>query len=157
MESVSRSEPMNSYRALYAASLVLLVVIVGCGSGEFNPNNVTVTVSPAAISLPANGQALLQATASHGCDGCDGCEPFISWDISENNGANCTRTDTLPAEPCPGGTIQGATGYDALLVTYFAPSTPGTFHVNADDLFFSNFFGPATTTIEGTSVVTVSP
>jgi hypothetical protein len=55
---------VNSHRVLCVASLVLLIVIGGCGGGGsgFDPNNVTVTVSPAAVTIPASGTKTLQAT-----------------------------------------------------------------------------------------------
>jgi|ERR1039458_6722193 hypothetical protein len=142
------------YRALCGGSLVLLMVMAGCGTGGFNPNNVTVTVSPAAATVSENGQVPLQATVQGGCTG---CSPFYNWLISENNGADCTWVDTLPAGPCPGGTLQQPTSTSGPTVTYIAPSTAGTFHVIGQSLYYSNLSGPPTTTKQGTSVITVSP
>jgi hypothetical protein len=131
-------------------SLVLLVVIVGCGSG-YNANNVTVTVTPATVTVPENSQVILKASVSGLCPG---CVPGIDdWSITEDNGAACTWFETPPVAPCPAGTIQETAGglSNSLTVTYFAPATPGTFHVVADTLV------TWTLNKQGTSVVTISP
>ncbi len=149
---------MNSYRVLYPGSLVLLMVITGCGTGNnsFDPNNVTVTVSPPAVTIPANGQVILQATVRGLCSACT--VNIQLWSISENpSGADCaTYVGITPPGPCPAGTIQIPSG-SALTVTYFAPSTPGTFHVNTEGEDFVNFTGPPIAAKVGTLVVTLSP
>jgi len=150
---------MDSYRARFVASLVLLMVTAGCGTGNnnsFNPNNVTVTVSPPTVTIPTNGQVILQATVTGLCSAC--IASFQSWSITENpSGADCaTYVGITPPGPCPAGTLQIPNG-DALTVTYFAPNTPGTLHVNAEWEDFVNFTGPPVATKVGTSVVTLSP
>jgi hypothetical protein len=146
---------MNSYRAFSVGSLVLLIVIAGCGGGSgVGPNNVTVTVSPAAVTIPPSGQVTLQATVT----GSPGA-PFANWTIAElqtngGSGAQCNWSGTTPpVGPCPDGTIQGADAPPALTVTYHAPSTSGTFHVIAE---WSTAFNPVITK-DGTSVITVGP
>jgi hypothetical protein len=139
---------MNSFRALCIVSFVLLIVITGCGGGV-DVNNVTVTVSPSAATIPVDGQVTLKASEHHDCSQCG---PLLSWGITENNGAPCTWVDTPPAGPCPAGTIQATgVGFNGPVVTYFAPSTPGTFHVVVSDVV------TLTISTEATSVVTVSP
>jgi hypothetical protein len=141
------------YRTL-CGLLALLMVIAGCSTGGFNPNNVTVTVAPATATVAENGQVALQATVQGECAG---CTPFYNWLISENGGADCTWVDTPPAVPCPGGTLQQPTSASGPTVTYIAPSTSGTYHVIGQSLYYSNLSGPPTTTKQGTSVITVTP
>jgi|HubBroStandDraft_4_1064222.scaffolds.fasta_scaffold02677_8 hypothetical protein len=160
------TENRDRCRRLFASShapyrplcglLLLLIVIPGCGfGGGFSANNVSVTVSPAAATIPTDGQEALQATIRNYCSG---CQPLYTWVVSENEGANCTWLTTLPTGPCPGGTIQEpATPYGYPAVKYFAPSTPGTFHVVAVWSYGPNIFAPPTVTKQGTSVITVSP
>jgi hypothetical protein len=143
---------MNLSRALCVESLVLLIVIAGCGGGSsFDPNNVTVTVSPAAVTIPASGQVTLQATVKG-----SPAAPAVNWIIAElqTNGASGSQCNwsgtTPPAGPCPDGTIQGADA-KSLTVTYLAPSTSGTFHVIAQ----ANV--SLTLVKDGTAVITVSP
>jgi hypothetical protein len=146
---------MNLSRAVCVESLVLLIVITGCGGGSsVNLNNVTVTVSPAAVTIPPGGEVTLQATVT----GSPGA-PFALWTIAElqangASGAQCNWSDTTPpAGPCPDGTIQGEDTPPGLTVTYHAPSTSGTFHVIAE---WSTAFNPVVIK-DGTSVITVSP
>jgi hypothetical protein len=144
------------YRIL-CSLLGLLIVAVGCGSGSgFNPNNVTVSVAPATATLSVNGQVSLQATESGLCSGCLSSIDF--WTVTENpSGSDCaTYVGIQPPGPCPAGTIQIADGSE-LTVTYIAPSTPGTYHVNGEWEDFVNFSGPPVATKTGTSVITVSP
>jgi hypothetical protein len=148
---------VNPAWVLYVLGFVLLIVSAGCGTGNgFNPNNVTVSVSPATATIPTNGQVPLQATVQGLSSG------YISsislWTVTENpSGADCaTDVGIVPPGPCPAGTIQ-ITGGDELTVTYFAPSTPGTYHVSAEWEDFVNFTGPPIATKAGTSVITVSP
>ncbi len=133
---------------------VLLIVIAGCGGSALDLNKVIVTVSPAAVTIPASSQVTLQATVT----GSPGA-PAVNWTIAElkingGSGAQCNWLgSTPPPGPCPDGTIQGADASPALTVTYLAPSTSGTFHVIAE---WSTAFSPVIIK-DGTSVITVSP
>ncbi len=143
---------MNLFRALGVESLVLLIVIAGCGgSSSFDPNNVTVTVSPSAVTIPASGQVTLQAMVKG-----SPAAPALNWTIAElqtngASGAQCNWSGTTPpAGPCPDGSIQGADA-SSVTVTYLAPSTSGTFHVIAQDNVSLTLVKAAT------AVITVSP
>jgi hypothetical protein len=135
----------------------LLIVFAACGSGPYNFNHVSVSVSPAAVTIPTNGQVTLQATVSGLCSNCVGSIQY--WSIAEdpNNGVSCYWFTTPPAGPCPGGTIQpnnNQGSFNTLTVTYYAPSTPGTFHVSA---VWCICEGSSQISKTGTSVVTVDP
>ena len=54
---------MNLYRALRIVLLIPLIVIAGCGSNDagFDPNEVTVAVSPATDTIAASDTVTLQA------------------------------------------------------------------------------------------------
>ncbi len=144
---------MDSYRALCVGALVLLIATTGCGSSGFNPNNVTVTVSPMSVTIPSSGQVTLQATVK------GAPAPFANWSIVElavngASGAQCNWSGTTqPVGPCPDGTIEGADASTALTVKYHAPGTPGTFHVKAE---WSTAFTPVVVK-DATSVITVGP
>jgi hypothetical protein len=143
---------VNLHQALCVVLLILLVAIAGCGGGGgFNANNVTVTVSPAAPTVPANGQVPLTATVNGLC--CGVLPTIRFWNIQEDpSGSVCTSVPTFG--PCPGGTIQGNSA-NFLTVTYFAPSTSGTYHVTATwQVGFAGAPGGITTKV-GTSVITV--
>jgi hypothetical protein len=142
---------MNLPRALFVGSLVLLIVIAGCGGSSYDPNNVTVTVSPPAVTIPASSQVTLQATVKSGLGA-----PAVTWSIAElqTNGASGSQCNwsgtTPPVGPCPEGTIQGADA-NSSTVTYLAPSASGTFHVVAHAIV------SLTLVKDGTAVVTVTP
>lgn len=56
---------MNRYRAFRAWSLVLLTICAGCSGGSgIDLNEVTVSVSPAAVTIAPSGQVILRATIS---------------------------------------------------------------------------------------------
>jgi hypothetical protein len=142
---------MNSHRVFGVVPLALLIVIAGCGGGGgFNANNVTVTVSPATPTVAANGQVALTATVQGLCSTCT--PSIFFWYVSENDGglAPSAICENVPptVSYCPGGTIQGNLAGNLLTVTYFAPSTSGTYHVNA-------YWVVGTTSKVGTSVVAV--
>jgi hypothetical protein len=148
---------VNPERIPCVLAFLLLIVSAGCGTGNrLNPANVSVSVSPANATISTNGQVPLQATVQGLPSG------YISsislWTVTENpNGADCaTDVGITPPGPCPAGTIQLVSA-DELTVTYFAPSTPGTYHINAEWEDFVNFNGPPAGTQTGTSVITVGP
>ncbi len=150
-------QTVNPGRIPCLLAFLLLIVSAGCGTGnKLNPANVSVSVSPANATISTNGQVPLQATVQ-GLP-----SAYISmisfWTITENpSGADCaTDVGITPPGPCPAGTIQLVSA-DELTVTYFAPSTPGTYHINAEWEDFVNFTGPPAATQTGTSVITVSP
>jgi hypothetical protein len=149
---------MDLSRALCVGLLVLLIFITACGSGGGSldpnfPNNVTVTVSPSAVTIPANGQVTLQATVKG-----SPINTVSSWTITElkingASGAQCNWLGTTPpVGSCPDGTIQGA-DTPQFPVTYHAPSTSGTFHVIAEWAFI----GQPPVNKDATAVITVSP
>jgi hypothetical protein len=144
-----------SFHARYpsmAVILVPLIVLAGCGGGGYDANHVSVTVTPAAVTIPTNGQVTLRATVNGLCSM---CTPTIySWSVSADDNGNCEWVTSPPVVPCPDGTIQETEGDTTrLTVTYFAPSTPGTYHIVAG---WSPGFG-ASVTKQGPAVITVSP
>jgi hypothetical protein len=141
-------------------SLVLIVVIAGCGGSggggsTFGASNATVTVSPATVKIPTSDQVTLQATVKGTSNDANAS---VSWTIEElktngASGAQCNWLGTTPpAGPCPDGTIQGADA-NSLTVTYHAPSSLGTFHVDAETIVS---LSPSILK-DGTSVITVGP
>jgi hypothetical protein len=145
--------PVNSYRL---GIVFLLLAISGCGGGGgFNPDKVTVSVSPANPMIATSATVELHASVQGLCSTC--AAAINEWNVTENNDdPSCNWFDTPPTQPCPGGTIQKTAGggpLTTLTATYHAPSSAGTFHVVAE---WCLCFGSSVTK-DGTSVITVSP
>ena len=146
---------MIPYRVV---SVGLLAMLIATGCGETNKdkgfaNNVTVSISPATVSVAANSQVTLQATVNGLCSGC--ASDIFAWSISEDateGASNCDWFDTPNAVSCPAGTIQETT-QSTLTVTYHAPNTPGTYHVVAE---WCDCLGTLVKKT-GTSVILVTP
>jgi hypothetical protein len=142
--------------SLFFTPHVLLLVIVGCGGGGsgFNANDVTVSVAPPTATVVAGGQVTLQGTVNGACSSCS--EP-LTWSISElktngASGAQCNwQGSTLPAGPCPDGTIEGADNPPFHTVIFHAPNTSGTVHVVAE---WTQLSDPPTIK-DGTAVITI--
>ncbi|MGA7926009.1 MAG: hypothetical protein WCA20_08435 [Candidatus Sulfotelmatobacter sp.] len=152
---------MNSNRFLCAGSLARLIVIAGCAGGGYDANNVTVTVSPPAATVSADGQVTLQANVKGLCSTC--ASMIQQWSIAEDPsaGSNCTFYEPPPLGPCPAGSIQETAGglSSSLTVIYFAPGTPGTYHITAEwsTLGGISLGGGSPVSKYGTSVIMVSP
>ena len=141
---------------LSSGPFILLLFIGGCGGGGGTlSSSVTVTVSPATVTIPTSDQVTLQATVKGTSNDAN---PSLNWSIDElktngASGAQCNWLDTTPpAGPCPDGTIQGADASSST-VTYHAPSSAGTFHITAEIIV--SLSPPVLK--DGTSVITVGP
>jgi hypothetical protein len=138
---------MSSYRSACFTTFVLVIFFAGCGGGGPVPP-ATESLSPASPTVAANGQVPLVLTVKGLCGTC--MLPGVIWGIEEDGGG-CNWTSTPPVGPCPGGTIQ-ITGSDvgiSLTATYFAPSTPGTYHATAQAVLVG--------VASATSTITVTP
>jgi hypothetical protein len=142
---------MNSHRTLCIGSLVLLIICASCG-GPGSGGLITANIAPATVTIAPGSEVTLQASATG--PGSQLVNGYL-WDIEEltGNGEQCDwMGDTPPAGPCPYGTIKGDL---SSTVTYFAPSTSGTFTVGAEVTLSSdkNMY----LSKGGTSVITVGP
>ena len=137
-------------RGLFVGSLACLILFVGSCGSQYNVNDVTLTISPAATTISKSGQVALVASVNNFCAL---CVPQINWSIAENNGNPClwqAGHTPPPTGSCPGGTLQ-AQGVFPTSVIYFGPSTAGTYHVTGSQVV------SWTSSVTGTSVITVSP
>jgi hypothetical protein len=139
-------------RALFAS--LLLLMLAGCGGKAFDPYSMTASVTPSQATVKPGGTVVLTGTQGGSAD-----SPIVVWFIQESKALDasndCGKLDTQAKDfkGCPFGFVMY---HDATTVpsiaTYYAPQTPGTYHVVFDLSQFS-WGGPwversATATIE---------
>src|SRR5579864_574902 len=103
----------------------------GCGNGVPHSGQITMGVSPNATTISAASSVILTGSAA-GFD----ANPVLEWwvqesrDIDPANDCGFLYTQVPPQSGCPYGYVvydpnQGLPSS----ATYFAPATPGTYHV----------------------------
>jgi hypothetical protein len=137
-------------------AVVFAALLVGCGgSGLPHSGQVSVSVSPAQAAIAANGSVGLTGTAAGFTDTLLG-RWWIqeSYNIDRNNDCGLLSTQAPPQSGCPYGYVM----YDPNMAvpstaTYYAPATPGTYHVTFEASQFVEFdhlskTGEATITVQ---------
>lgn len=121
--------------ALFLLAFASLAAMLCCGGASDLPHSsqVTLTITPAAATIPANGTVDLQGTVV-GLS-----SPTLDWwqqdhhDAMGINGSqNCDHlTDPVLIPGCRFGYLTGSGMIQAAsaVATYHAPPTPGTYHV----------------------------
>jgi hypothetical protein len=127
--------------SLAVVAVVFLLLLAGCGNGLPHSGQVSVTVSPAQATIPASGSVVLTGTAAGFTDTLLG-QWWIqeSYNLDRNNNCGFLSTDPPPQSGCPYGYVM----YDPNLAvpstaTYYAPSTPGTYHITFEATQFVTF------------------
>jgi hypothetical protein len=102
--------------------------VVNCGSGLPHSNQVTASVTPASASVTAGGSVTLKGDAVGFT-----ASPIVSWWIQEakaSGGDDCGYLTLPPTSSCEWGyVVFGTVTQFPSQATYYAPSTPGTYHV----------------------------
>ncbi len=112
--------------------MVYLLALAGCGGNGLPPSSsVTVTVTPSQANVKVGGTVTLTCNANGFTAG-----PVVLWWIQESKDLNfnndCGKLDTQAKDftGCPYGFVMF---HDVNTVpstaTYYAPQTPGTYHV----------------------------
>lgn len=134
-----------------------LAFITSCGSGP-SADQVSVTITPAAASVPVHGSVALQGNAAGFSVG-----PTVSWWIKESKdldfNADCGLLETQqpPAEAvCPYGYVvfSGVSGIPSSAV-YHAPGTAGTYRVVMDAAQLRGYGDPLS--VDALATITVTP
>ncbi len=139
------------------ATILLLLSIVSCGgNGLPRSSAVTVTVSPSAATVPIGGTVTLTGSETGFT-----ASPVVSWWIQESKSINfnndCGKLDTQAKDftGCPNGFVMF---HDVTTVpstaTYYAPQTPGTYHVTLSMMQVTTFDSLQKT---ATATITVTP
>ena len=106
---------------------LLLICCGGCG----NPSRTVATVTPDQATVQPGGTVTLVGSLRG-----DEAHPALAWWIEESKELNskntCGKLDTAPKDftGCPFGFVMYHPEFTiASTATYFAPQTPGTYHV----------------------------
>ena len=132
---------MRFSRIFLIFGLVGLLMLCACGSGAPTAKSVRLTVTAAQSSIGINQTAAL--TANFDVSKADGYLPSGAvWYITETHNAtgdDCSFDIGHEGDATPGQCASGVVTYDkagekagntmAENATYFAPSTPGTYHI----------------------------
>jgi hypothetical protein len=116
-------------RAIAFPFVLLGALLLGsCGSGLPHSNQVTVRITPAQATVAVGGTVALNGDASGFTR-----SPIVLWWVQEARyagGDDCGYLQPPPASPCGFGyVIFGSVTTFPSSATYYAPLTPGTYHV----------------------------
>lgn len=160
MESDKIVHCYHGARRRIAGLFTLLLVICAamlagsCGSGLPHTNQVVATVTPAQATVPVSGAVQLVGSAM-GFSNVNAV--VVDWWVQEAKdagGDSCGYLQPPPTSPCEFGyVIFGTVSKFPSSATYYAPQTPGTYHVTFEATQFEEF-DHLTKTAEATITVT---
>jgi hypothetical protein len=119
-----------------ALSLVLsiAVLLVSCGSGLPPTKDVIATVTPAQATVSTGGNVELIGSAVGFT-----ATPVVRWWVQEakhTGDDECGYLEPPPVSPCPYGYVIYESSFPSS-ATYYAPTTPGIYHVTVELTQFS--------------------
>ncbi len=137
-------------------AILLLQTLTGCGSGLPSASSITVSVSPSQASVQVGGTVALTGTATGFT-----ASAIVTWWIQESKAVDfnndCGKLDTQGKDftGCPYGFVMF---HDVTTVPskaiYYAPPTPGTYHVTLTMTQVTEFDHVGKT---ATATITVTP
>ena len=109
-------------------ALIAVLLLASCGNGLPNSSQVTVTVTPAQATIAVGGTVALDGDATGFTR-----SPIVVWWVQEahnGGGDDCGYLQPPPVSPCQYGYVifNSVTQFPSS-ATYYAPLTPGTYHV----------------------------
>lgn len=127
---------------LSAVILLSLPLLASCGTGGLpHSNQVTASVTPAQATISAGASITLEGSATGFT-----ASPIVQWYIQESydidhiNRCGYLSTDPPPSSGCPYGYVMFP---DVSQVpssgTFYAPTTPGNYHVTFEATQFTTF------------------
>jgi len=109
-------------------AMMVVILFSGCGSGLPHSNQVTVMVTPAQATVVVGGTVSLKGDATGFTR-----SPIVQWWVQEAHdagGDDCGYLQPPPTSPCQYGyVIFGSVSQFPSAAIYYAPPTPGTYHV----------------------------
>lgn len=132
------------------ARIFAACLIAGCGGGLPHSSEVSVSITPAQANVKPGGTVSLTGTQAGFTQ-----TPIVSWWIQESKAKDfnndCGKLDTQKKDftGCPEGFVMF---HDVTTVPstalYYAPSTPGTYHVTLQMVEVCCWFDSVTRTAE---------
>lgn len=133
---------------------VVVVFLTACGGGSMPaPAPLQITLSPSAPSVGVNSSVAIMAQIT------PALQKNVSttlWSIAGESQGECTQSP--PSSQCPNGTLEWQllpSGYSVTAVTYFAPSTPGSYQVSVQAQI-GDSSNPSKIDYQGSASVTVT-
>jgi hypothetical protein len=122
-------------------ALLAVILLDSCGSGGGLPhrNQVTVAVTPAQTTVAVGGTVSLNGNATGFTEA-----PIVEWWVQEERDAggsdDCGYLQPPPMSRCQFGfVIFGSVAHFPSSASYYAPLTPGTYHVTFEATQFATF------------------
>ena len=110
------------------AALIAVFLLGSCGNGLPHSDQVTVMVTPALATVAVAGTVSLKGDATGFTR-----SPIVRWWVQEAHdagGDDCGYLQPPPVSPCQYGyVIFDSVSQFPSAATYYAPLTPGTYHV----------------------------
>jgi len=134
-------------------ALIAAFLLSSCGNGLPHSNQVTARVTPAQATVAVGGKVALDGDATGFTE-----TPIVRWWVQEARdagGDDCGYLQLPPVSPCQFGyVVFGSVSQFPSSATYYAPLTPGIYHVTFEATQFSTFDHVSKT---ATATITVTP
>jgi hypothetical protein len=137
-------------------TLILALLLISCAAGPPLPyfNKVTLTVAPAQATVAVGGTVALRGSATGFTE-----TPIVEWWVQEARDAggsdDCGYLQPPLMSRCEFGfVIFGSVTQVPSSATYYAPLTPGTYHVTLETTQFATVDHVSKT---ATTTITVTP
>ena len=120
-------------RVRYCLLVIIAVLLSACGSGLPSSSEISVTITPVEATIPINSTLTLHGTATGFI-----ASPVVSWWVQESHDLdqihNCGFAEYKDGylTSCPFGFVVYTLFEVPSGATYYAPPTPGTYHVTFD-------------------------
>jgi hypothetical protein len=135
-------------------ALLVIGLLASCGgSSSTTPAPLQITLTPSAPSIVVNSSVAITAETTPTFPKYLG---QMTWSVPGESQALCTQV--MPSSSCPNGTLTWELqppGFPPSAVTYYAPSTPGSYQVSVQGQI-TDATDPNKIDYQGTASVTVT-
>lgn len=120
-------------RVRYCILALIAVLLTACGSGLPSSSQISIAITPVQATIPIDATLTLHGTATGFTT-----PPFVSWWVQESHDLDqihdCGFVEYKDGSftSCPFGFVVYTLFEVPSAATYYAPPTPGTYHVTFD-------------------------